>query len=302
MTVLGSGLLVASCAGSGGTEVPENGLSVQIVSARQLTTLSFDVAPYTLTSAPGEYFARLDLSLHNTGAERVSINPALFMIETLQGVQQAIDGATGLLVEGCEADAYLAPGGSTSCSLVFSLKDSETPSYLLHAFPGSAETARYPIANWTLCDRCDGVCVDLQFDAMNCGACGRLTPTGATCVQGQPMCIDPENAICADEYGAESCVNLLDDMDHCGLCGRSCPGGNMMAGCTSGRCRVAYYQPRSCSSVCQQWGLLCTGTDHELYCRAGAGSYSQSGLTFTCDQVPQGTAGCEYGFILCLCG
>src|SRR5262249_19001502 len=62
---------------------------------------------------------------------------------------------------------------------------------------------------------CNAVCMNLQSDANNCGACGHVCPTSA------PFCC------------SGSCVNALADPANCGGCGHVCPAGQS---CSAGRC------------------------------------------------------------------
>lgn len=117
---------------------------------------------------------------------------------------------------------------------------------------------------------CGGVCTDLAFDAVNCGACGLTCPPGSFCDDGQCMsacepplvdcnglCVDvasdPGNCgdcfavcdagavcasgVCACEGGLTNCfgfcVDLLTDPANCGACGGTCVDGTS---CVAGTC------------------------------------------------------------------
>ncbi len=66
-------------------------------------------------------------------------------------------------------------------------------------------------------ERCDGQCVNLQTDPMNCGACG------GACAEvpcGEGKC---QAEGCGELQKCEmSCVDLASDSEHCGACGTSC--------------------------------------------------------------------------------
>jgi len=70
-------------------------------------------------------------------------------------------------------------------------------------------------------DLCNGICVSLQSDPLNCGACGALCDEGSYCSGG--VCV----AQCAageTECGA-SCVDISVDPSHCGGCNQPCSAG-----------------------------------------------------------------------------
>jgi len=73
--------------------------------------------------------------------------------------------------------------------------------------------------------RCDGVCVDLQTDRSNCGACGNVCAAGLVCRQ-RGMCVCPVgldncNGVCAD---------LQTDAANCGACGTPCAANQFCEG------------------------------------------------------------------------
>ena len=111
---------------------------------------------------------------------------------------------------------------------------------------------------------CNGSCVDQ--DRNNCGACGRICPTGAVCKSGQfglGKCVCPSGTSeCGDTCcptgrccGSICCPNDQeccngsckdtkgDDPQNCGSCGNVCP---------SGKCELGVCQDPGCDQPCGQ--------------------------------------------------
>ncbi|MFO0605226.1 MAG: hypothetical protein U0324_18750 [Polyangiales bacterium] len=62
---------------------------------------------------------------------------------------------------------------------------------------------------------CRGVCVFLDNDNANCGACGNRCPAGMRCSAGRCVCAELTcNGVCTRS-----------DAENCGACGRRCPAG-----------------------------------------------------------------------------
>lgn len=123
--------------------------------------------------------------------------------------------------------------------------------------------------------RCDGVCVDLRTDAVNCGECG--LPCASEL--GAGSCI---NGICGCLEGSTRCngICVVTDRDplNCGRCGNACPSGqNCFNGtCTNGvqpcregeeRCGDLCFDIANDSRNCGRCGNGCSG---ERECRNGS--------------------------------
>jgi hypothetical protein len=83
---------------------------------------------------------------------------------------------------------------------------------------------------------CGTVCVDLQTDATNCGACGAKCQGADRCVAG--ACKTAQGAACASGLvlcGA-TCVKLNNDDNNCGACGNACNGLDCVDGVCGGSC------------------------------------------------------------------
>lgn len=96
--------------------------------------------------------------------------------------------------------------------------------------------------------RCDGACVNLRTDVVNCGQCG------VTCASelGAGSCI---NGICGCPEGStrcnDICVNTDRDPLNCGRCGNTCPAGQECrnGSCSGGETSCADGETR-CSGAC----------------------------------------------------
>src|SRR3954465_14155661 len=84
---------------------------------------------------------------------------------------------------------------------------------------------------------CNGVCTDVTT-TQNCGACGKVCGTGASCQSGACKC----------GTGLLSCNNMCvpSNSSNCGACGVTCPGTQV---CNNG----------SCSAMCGTNQLQCAG-------------------------------------------
>jgi len=65
---------------------------------------------------------------------------------------------------------------------------------------------------------CNGVCVDLLTDDLNCGRCGVACFPTERCLFGQ--CCGVDEVLCGN-----LCTNLLSDESNCGTCGFQCEPG-----------------------------------------------------------------------------
>jgi hypothetical protein len=70
--------------------------------------------------------------------------------------------------------------------------------------------------------------VDVKWDTLNCGVCGRACGPSQACVNGQCGCSSFGYSVCGDV-----CANLDFDVAHCGTCGKACKPGEV---CRSGSC------------------------------------------------------------------
>lgn len=84
---------------------------------------------------------------------------------------------------------------------------------------------------------CDGVCVDLQHDAANCGACGAACPEEGAC-ESPGVCTCPSSSVsepcggvcCIDGGRNHCCDDVCTPVDgnNCRFCGDACPTGNCL--------------------------------------------------------------------------
>jgi len=98
---------------------------------------------------------------------------------------------------------------------------------------------------------CNNKCTELSFDRNNCGKCGEVCPTHASCYQGKCYCPTGLPDICNGV-----CVNLTSSSSNCGTCGYSCPGPT--TGPSTG---YAICSNGSCGIACDTGFTLCNNTD-----------------------------------------
>jgi hypothetical protein len=151
---------------------------------------------------------------------------------------------------------------------------------------------------------CGGICVDSTSDPQNCGGCGHVCPTGATCEFAKCSCPDDQTN-CNDH-----CVDTQTDHDHCGSCEthcgacQECQGGQCVAKtcaegtvCCQGNCVplcLSGDQPDPTTCQCN----ICKGQIDGAACDANNASLAccqEHCVDTTCP------AGKHYDFDICRC-
>jgi len=117
--------------------------------------------------------------------------------------------------------------------------------------------------------KCQGQCVNLDWDNRHCGTCGKQCQDGEVCSQGS--CI---SGTTCEDLGLTTCdgvcANLANDPGNCGECGHACnPGQNCIDGfCTGGEscadqglvdCQGQCVDLNSDSANCGECGHFCSG-------------------------------------------
>src|SRR5215207_2977236 len=74
---------------------------------------------------------------------------------------------------------------------------------------------------------CGGICVDLQSDMNNCGACGEICESGLVPVECRSGVCERANCPVGIEYcgAVDGCRDLSSDPGHCGACQNPCVSG-----------------------------------------------------------------------------
>jgi hypothetical protein len=101
---------------------------------------------------------------------------------------------------------------------------------------------------WTI-QNCNGRCVNIFSNTLNCGRCGHACPANAVCSSG--FCHCPSGRTLCRLGGSEICANLSIDANNCGSCGNVCATGY----CCGGHCVNVGTDPNNCGScgnVCPQ--------------------------------------------------
>jgi hypothetical protein len=124
---------------------------------------------------------------------------------------------------------------------------------------------------------CAGVCTDLTT-VTNCGTCGNVCATGATCTGGACVCPGAQQAC------AGVCTDLT-TVTNCGTCGNVCATG---ATCTGGAC-VCPGAQQACAGVCTD--LMTTVTNCGTCGNVCATGKTCTGGACVCPGAQQACAG-----------
>jgi hypothetical protein len=81
---------------------------------------------------------------------------------------------------------------------------------------------------------CNGSCVRVAADSLNCGSCGNACPAHVGCAVGRCDCREP--SLACDGV----CIDPTHDHDHCGACNHACGATEM---CSMGACIVECTAP-----------------------------------------------------------
>jgi hypothetical protein len=88
-------------------------------------------------------------------------------------------------------------------------------------------------------------CGNTQTNPQNCGQCGKVCATGATCTAGKCDCGTGKTEC----NGA--CIDTQTDAKNCGSCGQACSGGSSTWSCVAGTCTVGCSGTQTaCNNVC----------------------------------------------------
>ncbi|HEX4512433.1 MAG TPA: hypothetical protein VH054_02820, partial [Polyangiaceae bacterium] len=88
-------------------------------------------------------------------------------------------------------------------------------------------------------------CGNTQTNPQNCGQCGKVCATGATCTAGTCDCGTGKTEC----NGA--CIDTQTDAKNCGSCGQACSGGSSTWSCVAGTCTVGCTGTQTaCNNVC----------------------------------------------------
>jgi hypothetical protein len=151
---------------------------------------------------------------------------------------------------GATATVSPAPGAPTATAT-----PAETPT----PAPTETPTPQPPTPTPVVCPAgttdCGGVCLDLQTDVNNCGACGNVCPEAQPgfdvgCAAGN--CFFMRERACAEGLSScnEVCVNRQTDPANCGTCGNVCAPGQI---CFGGQCATDHRCDAgltNCNDVC----------------------------------------------------
>jgi hypothetical protein len=148
---------------------------------------------------------------------------------------------------------------------------------------------------------CNGMCVDLQTDPKNCGACGVVCSPTSLCAGdagGCEPCQGVQPAVCG-QPGGQFCADLSNDNHNCGACSNvcgdltQCVSGQCVCGATT--CGTACVDLQTDVNHCGGCDTPCTqppSSDNEIeLCSAGHCTEQCIAPFADCDNNP--TNGCE---------
>jgi len=125
-------------------------------------------------------------------------------------------------------------------------------------------------------------CGNTQTNPQNCGQCGNVCASGATCVAGKCDCGTGKTEC----NGA--CVDTQTDAKNCGSCGHLCTGGNSTWSCVAGVCTVGCSGGQTaCNNVCVD-----TQTDDQNCGQCGNACGTKTCCTGQCKDTTTDNANC----------
>lgn len=100
---------------------------------------------------------------------------------------------------------------------------------------------------------CNGTCVDLATNGLNCGRCGQSCNGNETCAASR--CVPTNTCAAPRMLCSGGCVDTSADANHCGSCTHVCSGGEA---CVGGSCVARCSAPLT---TCAGAGCVDTQTD-----------------------------------------
>lgn len=280
--------------GSDGAVVNNGSVKLSVVSSVQMSTIA------NSNAAQGSIYVVVNLALDNESALPLPLATTLFALDVTNGLEYRGDGITQAYANGCDPATSLTSDHTAQCAVVFQTPIAAVPSLLVYTLP-TGGTVTAPVTTQT-CSLCNGVCVDLETDPENCGACGNAVDPSGSCVGGQPTCNGAALTNCAG-----ACVDTDSDANNCGACGKTCGIPLFAPGtCRQGRCvtEKTSTTAKSCDSVCAPAACYDANADYDTTNFSSPGCSDGEWPLDSCSTVPAQTMdpnGCGYTLTQVLC-
>jgi hypothetical protein len=158
-------------------------------------------------------------------------------------------GEIGATTVDSGGDATLSALNAALCPTILAIDAVSVRTHLTAYYASLGVSVTVPPFEQFLCGGCGvlcgGTCVDKSTNASNCGACGNVCPSAASCVSS--ACVCPGSLVAC----SGACVDRTQDNNNCGVCGNVCPTGTS---CSASTCSCNASYEHLCGGTCVNLG------------------------------------------------